>query len=273
MHPVIFQFDGYHFFTSLFPEKITIYSYGTMIALGAFLGFLYTANVGKKKFNISFDTTNQLVLYIMIAAIAGGKFFMFFENPTLYIHHPVDLIVNFSQGFVFYGSLIFAIPTMLLFFRFHKIPILPMLDVMAITTCIVHGTGRIGCFFAGCCFGKPTQSIIGVTFTNPASQAEPLNTPLHPTQLYSSFFIYSLMTFLMIFSRHKKFDGQIILLYLLLYSAGRFIIEFFRGDVSRGYLFNGLLTNAQFLSVIIIIIALYFYIALSKKQVLTVKDS
>jgi phosphatidylglycerol---prolipoprotein diacylglyceryl transferase len=269
MHPVLFQFDTPKFLTFLLPDKISIYTYGTMIALGATLGFIYTARQGRKKFNISFDTTNQLVLYIMIAAILGGKLFMFFENPIDYLHNPQDLIRNFSQGFVFYGSLLFAVPTMLIFFRKNNIPVFPMLDVMAITTCIVHGTGRIGCFFAGCCFGKPTQSILGVTFTNPASQAEPLNIPLHPTQLYSSFFIFSLMAFLMIILKHKKFDGQVILLYLMLYPTGRFIIEYFRGDVSRGYIFNGLLSNAQLVSIVIILVAVFFYYRLSVKKKLT----
>lgn len=265
MHPVLFQFDTPRFLTFLLPDKISIYTYGTLIALGALLGFFYTARKGREKFNISYDTTNQLVLYIMIAAIIGGKLFMFFEDPQHYLAQPGDLFSNFSQGFVFYGSLIFAIPTMLLFFRFNHIPVLPMLDIMAITTCIVHGTGRIGCFFAGCCYGIPTHSVLGVTFTDPASQAEPLHTPLHPTQLYSSFFIFSLMALLMIISKHKKFDGQIILLYLIIYPAGRIIIENFRGDVSRGYLINGLITNAQFVSMLIIITAIYFYIKLSRK--------
>ena len=137
-----------------------------------------------------------------------------------------------------------------------------MLDVMAITTCIVHGTGRIGCFLAGCCYGKPTQSFLGVTFTDPASQAEPLNTPLHPTQLFSVFFIYSLMAFLIIMLRHKSFNGQVFLLYLLIYPAGRLIIESFRGDISRGFLFNGALTNGQFVSILVIAAAVIFYIRL-----------
>ena len=265
MHPVLFQFDTPRFLTFLLPDKISIYTYGTMIALGAMLGFFYTARQGKKKFDISFDTTNQLVLYIMIAAIVGGKLFMFFESPSHYLHDPLDLIANFSQGFVFYGSLIFAIPTMLLFFKKNNLPILAMLDIMAITTCIVHGTGRIGCFFAGCCYGIPTSSFLGVTFSNPASQAQPLNTPLHPTQLYSSFFIYSLMAFLMVILKHKKFDGQVILLYLMLYPAGRFIIEYFRGDISRGYIFNGLMSNAQLVSILIILVAAFFYYRLSRK--------
>ncbi len=273
MHPVLFQCNTPHFLTFLLPDKISIYSYGTLIALGALLGFIYTARQGKQKFNISFDTTNQLVLYIMIAAIAGGKLFMFFEEPSHYFHHPLELITNFSEGFVFYGSLIFCIPVMLLFFRYHHIPVLPMLDVMAITTCIVHGTGRIGCFFAGCCYGKPTNSLLGVTFRDPLSQAEPLNVPLHPTQLYSSFFIFSLMALLMIISRHKKFDGQVILLYLIIYPIGRIIIESFRGDISRGYVIQGWVTNAQFVSVLIIGAALFFYFRLSKRAKGSIKTS
>ena len=141
-----------------------------------------------------------------------------------------------------------------------------MLDIMAITTCIVYATGRLGCFLAGCCYGVPTSGPFGVVFTDPVCQAEPLNTPLHPTQLYSSMFAYSLIILLLIISRHKKFDGQIFLLYLIIYPAGRIIIEYFRGDVSRGYLIKDVITNSQFISLMILAIAIYYYQRLSKKS-------
>ena len=184
---------------------------------------------------------------------------------------PGQLFRNFSSGFVFYGSLLFAIPTMLIFFKVRKIPTLPMLDIMAITTCIVHGTGRIGCFLAGCCHGIPHDGFFSVIFTDPMCQADPLNTPLHPTQLYSMSLIYGIMIILLLVSRRRQFPGQIFLLYLILYSAARMILEVFRGDLSRGYVVDNILTNSQFISIMVIIVAIYFYYRLYRKSVLRKK--
>jgi phosphatidylglycerol:prolipoprotein diacylglycerol transferase len=238
-----------------------------MIALGALMGFAYTAWQGKKKLNIRFETTNELILLILIFSIVGGKVFVIFEDFKGFVSDPASLFRNFSSGFVFYGSLLFAIPTMLIFFRVKKIPTLPMLDIMAITTCIVHGTGRIGCFLAGCCHGTPYDGFLSVVFTDPLCKAQPLNTPLHPTQLYSMSLIYGIMIILLIISQKKQFHGQIFLLYLILYSAGRMILEIFRGDLSRGYLVQDRITNSQFISVLVIIAAVYFYLKLRKRKI------
>jgi phosphatidylglycerol:prolipoprotein diacylglycerol transferase len=271
MHPVLFEIDTPGFLRFLFPDTITIYTYGTMIALGALLGFAYTAWQAKKQLNVRYETTNELILFILLFSIIGGKFFVIFEDFKGFLSDPGQLFRNFSSGFVFFGSLLFAIPTMLIFFRARKIPTLPMLDIMAITTCIVHGTGRIGCFMAGCCHGIPYDGFLSVVFTDPMCQADPLNTPLHPTQLYSVSLIYGIMAILLVVSRKKQFNGQIFLLYLILYSAGRMILEMFRGDLSRGYVIQDLLTNSQFISIMVIIVAVYFYYKLYRKQAAKVK--
>ena len=171
-----------------------------------------------------------------------------------------------GSGFVFYGSFLFAVPVMLWFFRYHKIPTLAMLDVMAIVTCIVHGFGRIGCFMAGCCHGKPTNSMFGVVFTDPACQAEPLNTLLHPTQLYEAGFIFCLLILLSLLKTRKQFDGQLFLLYLIGYALGRGVLEIFRGDVARGFIINNWLSHSQFISIIIIGVAVFYYFRWSKKS-------
>jgi len=180
MHPILFELG-----------PITIYTYGFCVAMGAVLGFGYMAWQGKKLFGTTFDQSNTLFILLVLAGFVGGKFFMIFESPSHYFSHPKELISG--GGFVFYGSLLFTIPTMLWFFRKNKIPTLAMLDVMAAVTCIVHGLGRIGCFMAGCCYGKPTLTDFGVVFTDTRCQAEPLNTPLHPTQLYEAGLIFCIL--------------------------------------------------------------------------------
>lgn len=252
MHPILFEVGS-----------ITIYSYGFFIAFGALAGLTYMAHQGKSNFGTSYDKSNSLFIYIVVSAYLGGKVFFFFENPSYYIH---DLSKLFSgNGFVFFGSFLFSVPTMLWFFKRNKIPTLPMLDIMAIVTCIVHGIGRIGCFMAGCCHGTPTDSIFSVVYTNPICQAEPLNTPLHPTQLYESGSIITLMFFLLWFKKRKNFDGQIFLTYLIAYSIVRSFLELLRGDEERGFILMNTISHSQFISALVIVAASYYYVKLKRK--------
>jgi phosphatidylglycerol:prolipoprotein diacylglycerol transferase len=266
MHPVFFEIEVPEFLQSFLPDTITIYSYGFFIACGAIAGYIYTAYQAKKQYLAKSDTIQLLIILIIIASVIGGKFFIIFENPKLYLNEPRLLFSNFNTGFVFYGSLIFAIPTMLIFFSVHKLPMLGMLDIMAGTTCIVHGFGRIGCFMAGCCYGTPHEGLFSVTFTDPKCVAEPLNTPLHPTQLYSSLVIFSILAIILFMSRRKQFDGQLFMLYLMLYAIARSILEVFRGDLARGFIIENVVSNSQFISVLIFLAALTVYIILYKKS-------
>ncbi len=255
MHPILFNFGS-----------ITIYTYGFCIAVGALLGFGYMYWQGKRQFGLTFDQSNNLFIMLVIAGIVGGKLFLIFEDPALYLSSPKKLISG--NGFVFYGSLLLAIPIMLWYFKKIKVPVLGMLDVMAVVTCIVHGCGRIGCFMAGCCYGKPTDSIFGVIFTNPLCQAEPLHTSLHPTQLYEAIFIFILMTGLILMKSKKKFDGQLFMIYLIAYAMGRGVLEIFRGDIQRGFLVENVISNSQAISMGVIAITAYFYIRLKRKSTL-----
>lgn len=250
MLPILFELQ-------VFGKTLTIYSYGFMIVLGAVLGGLYLWRMGKKHYNTSFDTINTLFLLLLVAGFVGGKFFLIFENPSLYLKNPGALLSG--QGFVFYGSLLFCIPTMLIFFRKKKLPVRPMLDIMAIVTCIVHFFGRIGCFLAGCCYGVETHGRLGVIFHDPMCLARPLNTPLHPTQLYSAAMILLILITLLYLKGRKTFDGQVFLTYLMLYAVGRSVVEMFRGDISRGYIIPNILSNSQGIALIIFIVAAYFY--------------
>lgn len=251
MHPVLFEVGDY-----------TVYTYGFLIAVGAVSAFSYMAWQSKREFGTSFDQSNTLFILLLVAGIVGGKLFMIFENPSYYLSSPRKLIAG--SGFVFYGSLLFCIPTMIWYFRKNKIPVLGMLDVMAIVTCIVHGFGRIGCFMAGCCYGTPTHTHFGAVFTDPACQA-PLNTPLHPTQLYEAGFIFLLMTGLLLLKRRKQFDGQVFIVYLIAYAFGRSIIEIFRGDLARGFVIDNILSTSQFISILVIGTAIAFYVKLKRK--------
>lgn len=256
MHPVLFKVGSF-----------TIYTYGFCIALGALLGFVYMYWQGKKQYSLTFDQSNNLFILLVLAGVVGGKVFMIFEDPSLYLSQPKKLFSG--SGFVFYGSLLTTIPVMLWYFKKIEVPVLGMLDVMAVVTCIVHGFGRIGCFMAGCCYGLPTDGFLSVVFSNPVCQAEPLHTPLYPTQLFEATFIFSILITLLILKKKKNFDGQLFLIYLMVYAVGRGILEMFRGDIERGFLIENILSNSQFISILVISVALYFYIRLNRTKKIT----
>jgi phosphatidylglycerol---prolipoprotein diacylglyceryl transferase len=245
MHPVLFDLG-----------PITVYTYGFFIALGATLGFIYMAKQGKREFGMTFDQANTLFIILVAAAVVGGKVFFFFESPAYYWNNPGKLFSG--SGFVFYGSLIFCVGAMLWFFKRNKLPLLGMLDIMAVVTCLVHGFGRIGCFNAGCCHGTPTGSWLGVIYTDERCQA-PLQQTLHPVQLYESGFIFLLLIVLLYLRSRKQFNGQLFLLYVMAYAVGRSVLELFRGDEARGYLIEGWLSHSQFISIILFLIAAFAY--------------
>lgn len=247
MHPVLFEVGS-----------VSVYSYGFMIAIGIVAGVWYMAVEGRRTANLSFDQANTLFLLIFLAAVIGGKVFLFFESPARYADDPSALFRG--AGFVFYGSFLFAVPVMLWFFKRNNLNTLVMLDVMAITTCLVHMGGRIGCFLAGCCYGKPTGFFAGVTFTDARCAADPKGVPLHPTQLYEAGFIFLVMLFLLAMRRRKHFDGQLFLLYLICYAVGRFFIEYFRGDDQRGYVLGDMISHSQLIAIVILAVSgtIYF---------------
>lgn len=257
MHPVLFEI-----------ADLTVYSYGFMIAVGVVVAVAYMAIQGKKDVGLTFDQANSLFLIIFISAFVGGKVFLVFENPSFYSGNLSRLLTG--SGFVFYGSFLFAVPSMLWYFRKQKLHIYKMLDVMAVVTCLVHMFGRIGCFMAGCCYGKATTGSWGVVFTDPVCQAEPLNTPLYPTQLWEAGYILLVMVVLLVIKKYsQKFYGQLFLLYLLLYAFGRSVLEIFRGDVARGFIIDDILSNSQFIALLILAGVGVIYSRWSKKNAIT----
>ncbi|MBN8577858.1 MAG: prolipoprotein diacylglyceryl transferase [Cytophagales bacterium] len=258
MHPVLFKLGSF-----------TIYTYGFCIALGALLGFTYMYRQGKKQYGLTFDQSNNLFILLVVGGVVGGKLFMIFEDPALYFSQPKKLFSG--SGFVFYGSLLTTIPIMLWYFKKVKVPVVGMLDIMAAVTCIVHGFGRVGCFMAGCCYGLPTDSFLSVMFSDPMCQAEPLHTPLYPTQLLEATFIFSILIALLILKKRKQFDGQLFLIYLMVYAIGRAVLEMFRGDIERGFLIDNVLSNSQFISILVVSVALYFYIRLNRNKKITTR--
>ncbi|NOR29435.1 MAG: prolipoprotein diacylglyceryl transferase [Lutibacter sp.] len=258
MYPQLFHFE--------FPfssQQVTIYTYAFCIVLGTLIASLYTKWRTKNELG-TITLSNNFFYLIFIAGFVGGKLFYYLEKPLFFWNNPHLMLNNFSGGFVFYGSFVTIIPIVILYLKKYKIPILPMLDILAITTIIAHSIGRIGCFNAGCCYGKPTNSIFGLIF--PTTN----NIAVHPTQLYEASALILLAIVLLFIKKHQQFKGQLFLLYIGMYAIARPILELFRGD-NRGYIIDNYVSHSQFIAILILITASFFYLKLKTKNKLILK--
>jgi len=221
---------------------LTIYSYGLMMALGVGLG-LWFVYVQAQKQGLPAARVLDAAFYILLVSIVGAKLILFFGDVGRYTHNPKELINLARSGGVFQGGLIFGLLFALWYFRRHKLPTWKMADLIGPALALGHGFGRIGCFAAGCCYGRACRLPWGVTFNNPLAEqitGIPLGIERHPVQLYESALNFLNFLVLFLILRRRKFDGQVFSFYIMNYSVIRFFTEFFRGDhPARSYVFRG----------------------------------
>jgi phosphatidylglycerol:prolipoprotein diacylglycerol transferase len=173
---------------------------------------------------------------------------------------------------VFSGGLIGALLAGAWYIRRHHMPALGTMDAFAPGLALGHAIGRVGCFAAGCCWGKETHHFWGVTFTNPLAEqlvGTPLGVPLEPTQLFESAVELANFVFLMWLLKRKKFDGQVFAAYLFLYGIARYFLEFLRNDPGRGEVFGGIMTGTQLISIGLVVLAgiIWYFRSSARKPV------
>lgn len=258
MHPKLFTIPLPEFLSWLLGiNSITVYTYAFCIVLGAVIASLLIKRMSKAAFN-GLALPNSFFYKIFLAGFVGGKLFCYLEAPAFYINNPAAALNIFSGGFVCYGSVIFIVLFVIFYCRKHKINTYGLLDIIAIAAVIPQILGRLGCFFAGCCYGKPTDSFLGVAFPNTAA------VHVHPTQLYEAAFMSIVFISMLIAIKYKKANGQIFLLYVFAYSIARFSLEFIRGDF-RGSFFNGLISHSQTIAIAALCMAAFLFIKLNKQ--------
>ncbi|MCK5508558.1 MAG: prolipoprotein diacylglyceryl transferase [Desulfobacterales bacterium] len=246
MHPIFLKFS-----------YITIHTYGFFVAMG-FLAGILLATSEAKRMGIDHEKIMDLCFYIMIAAIAGSRLFYVVINHEIFLSNPLDIFKIWNGGLVFYGGFIVALLTAFIYLKIHKIPVWRTADIAVPSLAIGHFLGRLGCFSAGCCFGKECDLPWAVTFTHPETLA-PIGIPIHPTQLYSSISNLIIFFFLWFFRKRTKFDGQLFWMYVLIYGIARSLIEIFRGDFRGNPVFE-LLSVSQTIGISMSVIAVIMLI-------------
>lgn len=238
MYPILFSLGPIH-----------IYSYGLLIAIGILVGYSHV----ERKFR-KLGLENLRLEWLFFSVIAGG----FLGSKILYwitrlpdIPNDPTILTNLGDGWVVYGGIIGGLLAGWIYCKNHGMDFWELFDLVIPDVALAQGFGRIGCFLAGCCYGVEMESF-GIVF--PANSLAPADIPLFPSQLVMSAFDFGLFFFLEWFTQKKKFDGEVGGIYLIAYSLGRFIIEFFRGDLVRGVV-NGLSTS-QYISIAVVLVGI-----------------
>jgi phosphatidylglycerol:prolipoprotein diacylglycerol transferase len=254
----------------MYPEIFRIHNfpintYGVLLATAFLLALVVAARLAARD-GLPRERIYDLGLWLLLAAIVGSKALMFVVEPE-YRANPLHFLsLDFLRsGGVFYGGFVAAVATAIVLVRRFRLPWWKTADAFAPAIALGQSIGRQGCFAAGCCWGKPTTLPWGVRFTEAGHEITgvPIETTLHPTQLYESFAAFFIFLFLIWLHRRKVFSGQVILFYGVLYAATRFTVEFFRDD-PRGDLF-GLtsltgLSTSQIISLVVGALSLFFLV-------------
>jgi len=255
----------------MFPElfrvgHLTVYSYGVLMGLGTLLAVVWPVRLARRD-GIPVAKAEGLALVIVLSAVIGSKLLTVFDYPDFYSGN-LDRVMD--RGGVFYGGFLLAVVASALYMWITKLPGWRVADCVAPGLALAQGLGRIGCFLAGCCWGRETDLPVGVTFTSDLAHqitGVPLRVKLHPTQLYEAALVLLAIPFLLWLRKHKSFDGQVVLIYVLYYAVARFFLEFLRGD-PRGHYFNDFISTSQFISLVIIPIAALLLVRLQRQSAL-----
>lgn len=240
----------------------------TMVMVGALVAtfFLYYK---APKVGLSQVTVLDIGMVGTLFGVLGGRLFHVFAEAFWFYQEDWTHIFEFWRGgFVSYGAFILGSAAVIVYLLIRKQPLLKYLDLGGLSLPIVVFFIRVGCLGAGCCHGKPTDFFIHLVFNNPASTAGSvyLGLPLHATQIYSMINAVLLFAFLNWRYKRRLFDGEIILLFFMIYPVMRGLVEILRGDVDRGVYFDGLLSTGQITGAIIFVVAGLIYFYLFKKH-------
>lgn len=245
--------------TAVFPillhyRSFILPTYGFLVVLGMGVGVCVGMHYARRD-GIEREKVWNFVGLGVLSGIVVPKLLFVIDNWYFYSSHP-RAILDLQAGGIWSVSLVIAVLVCLWYMLRSGMPVLKTADVAAPGIAVGHGVGRLACFAAGCCWGKPTTLPWGVTFRNPlAAQlgGAPLGIALHPTQLYEVALELANFLLLVWLLGRKHFDGQVAGTYLFVYGFGRYFLEFLRNDPGRGSVFHGIMSGTQLLAILMVV--------------------
>ncbi len=243
-----------HPFINIFGFSVP--SYGLMMGL-AYIAAVYYCYKQQSHLNLGKDKIFDLIFWLIIGALVGGKIFYIWFNFDSFA--ASSFIEKIRYGFVFYGGFLGGFIAGIIWLKRYKQPILPAMDFFAVPLALGHAIGRIGCFLAGCCYGKISHNFLAVKFTNSDSlvPAHLHNVGLYPVQLMESLAVLILFFILFYFYKKPHKNGIIFAGYLLGYGLIRFALEYLRFDDRGAGLFG--FSPSQIIAIILIIISVFLF--------------
>jgi len=248
LHPILFKIGSFQLPT-----------YGVLLATALIVALYTVVRLGRRE---GLDTGRLIDFstWLIITALLGAKVLLILTQWSFYSAHPAEIfsLSTLEAGGVFYGGFIAAAVFGVWYIRSYKLPFWRMFDVYAPAIVLGQCIGRLGCFSAGCGFGVPSHSFWAITYTSKFAHETtgvPLGVPLFPWPLVASATLLCIYGILIWRFKHKSRDGEIFLLYMVLYGVDRFFLEFLRGDNIRGFVFNGLLSTSQFIALLVLAFA------------------
>lgn len=238
---------------------LTVHGYGLMIGIGV-LCCIFTGMKRAKKNGLSEDAVIDIAIWGLVAGFLGAKLLYVIVEWKRFLADPLSVLG--SEGFVVYGGIIAGVLAAIIYCKRKKLVFLEYFDLCSASIALAQGFGRIGCFLAGCCYGRETTSSLGVVF--PEGSLAPAGVKVLPTQLFSSAGDFGIMFVLLWHYHHRKKVGDTGFLYMLLYGIGRFGIEFLRND-NRGEV--GIFSTSQFISLFIIAAAILLFFWRNRNEV------
>lgn len=262
MHPILLKIGSFHLPT-----------YGVLLALALVAAVVTVGKLGRRE-GLDPNRLLDFSTWLIVVGLVGAKVLMIVTDFSYYRQYPAEIVswATIQAGGVFYGGFIAAVLFAAWYVKVHALPPLKVFDIYAPAIALGQSVGRLGCFSAGCDYGKPTHSFLAVVFTNPYAHevtGVPLNQPIYPTQVLESLATFAIFGILLWAYRRKTRDGQIFLLYLTLYAVARFFLEFLRGDADRGFVLNGLLSTSQFIAILALIVAGGLWLYLRRRPLLS----
>ena len=238
---------------------LTLHMYGLMIAIGFISAYLISGKRAQKR-GLKDSMIDSILWCAILGGAIGSRILFYIVSLPDVIEDP-SILWNFKNGYVVYGGIIGGVLASFLYCRKKREAFLPYFDLVMPSVALAQGFGRFGCFFAGCCYGRETASRFGIVFTN--SAFAPNGVRLVPTQLMSAAGDFALAAFLYWYARKERENGRVAALYMILYSAGRFVIEFYRSDY-RGSV--GPFSTSQLISVAVVLLGILLFFCLPKKK-------
>jgi phosphatidylglycerol---prolipoprotein diacylglyceryl transferase len=256
MFPVLHDFDLFGFLK----DPWSLHTYGVLIAIG----FISAMNLAKRQAEREGEDPDRIVdlaFYVLLAGLVGSRIVFIFTKLDQYLKDPIEIVMFWRGGLVWYGGFIAATMYVWTYCRKHRLNFFKYADICIPYVALAHAAGRLGCLAAGCCFGAPSSMPWAVVFPNgsmaqAAHQSDGLvaigdaSLAVHPTQLYEAGGEITMFWVLLLLRSSKRFHGQLLLVWLAVYPIMRSIIEVYRGDKERGIWLLGMSTS-QWISILV----------------------